>query len=64
MLANMTVDTLDPRSWEAISPVSIGLLGVALAWYLSKMNQGYGPVIFKSSSGEMQEMVRQMPEKK
>ena len=63
MLANMTVDTLDPISLEAVSPVSIGLLGVALAWYLSKMSESSGPVIFKSSNGEMQEMVRQMPEK-
>ena len=58
MLANMTVDTTDPRSLEGISPVSIGLLGVALAWYLSKMSEISGPVIFKSSNGEMQEMVR------
>ena len=59
MLANMTVDTLDPISLGAISPVSIGLLGVALAWYLSKMKGSSGPFIFKSSNGEMQEVVRQ-----
>ena len=58
MLANMTVGTTDPRSLEGISPVSIGLLGVALAWYLSKMSESSGPVIFKSSNGEMQETVR------
>ena len=59
MLANMTVDTLDPRYWEAISPVSIGLLGVALAWYIFKMSESSGPVMFKSINGEMQEVVRQ-----
>ena len=60
MLANMTVDRFDPRSMEVISPVSFGLLGLALAWSMSKMIEGQnsGRFFVEGSDGEWKEVVR------
>ena len=57
---NITMDTIDPRSMDAIGPVSLGLLGLALAWSMSKMGgDDSDHIILEGDGGEMQEMVRQ-----
>ena len=60
MPANMTVDGFDPISMDAVGPVSLGLLGLALAWSMSKMGgDDSDHIILEGDGGEMQEMVRQ-----
>ena len=68
MLANMTVGGNDPRSMDAVGSVSLGLLGLALAWSMSKMVEGENSGRFilegndgvtSDSSDILQETVRQ-----
>ena len=53
MLANMTVDGIDPRSMNEVGTVSLGLLGWVLAWSMSKMGDGEnsGHFILEGSDG-------------